>query len=105
MHPEAAVLQFFRTFEADLASGNVRQMEEYAAAIPEHAERIRDEYLRLTGDGPDLGARCLGGRYRLVESLGRGSFGEVFLAQDSKMRRRVAIKVLDEFRALSAEWP
>ena len=74
------------------------------AAIPEHAERIRDEYLRLAGGGPDRGARCLGGRYRLAESLGRGSFGEVFLAQDSKMRRRVAIKVLDEFRALSAEW-
>ncbi|MDA1221944.1 MAG: serine/threonine-protein kinase [Planctomycetota bacterium] len=104
MHPEAAVLQFFRTFEADLASGSVRQMEDYARAIPEHADRIRDEYLRLTGDGPEPGARILGGRYRLLESLGRGSFGEVFLAQDSKMRRRVAIKVLDEFRALSAEW-
>lgn len=104
MHPEAAVLQFFRTFEADLASGSLRNADDYAAEIPEHAERIREEYRRLTDDPSAGGERWLGGRYRLVESLGRGSFGEVFLARDSKLRRSVAIKVLDEFRALSAEW-
>ncbi|MGA0060864.1 MAG: protein kinase domain-containing protein [Planctomycetota bacterium] len=104
MHPEAAVLQFFRAYEADLVSGSVRTVDEYAAAIPEHAVRIRAEYRRLTEDDSAAGDRVLGGRYLLVESLGRGSFGEVFLAEDTKLRRRVAVKVLDEFRALSAEW-
>jgi len=36
----------------------------------------------------------LKGRYRLLERIGRGAMGTVFMAEDTVMERRVAIKVL-----------
>ncbi|HEX4979531.1 MAG TPA: PASTA domain-containing protein [Acidimicrobiales bacterium] len=38
--------------------------------------------------------RVLGGRYRLVAPLGTGASAHVYLADDVKLRRRVAVKVL-----------
>ncbi|WP_069804767.1 protein kinase domain-containing protein [Thermogemmatispora onikobensis] len=40
------------------------------------------------------GTQLAQGRYRLVRSLGSGSLGEVYLADDLHMRRRVAIKII-----------
>lgn len=39
--------------------------------------------------------QLVGGRYRLMAPLGRGAMGQVFRAQDERLRREVAIKVVD----------
>ena len=43
---------------------------------------------------PDLVGRVLGGRYRLIASLGGGASAAVFAAEDGVLRRQVAVKVL-----------
>jgi len=42
----------------------------------------------------DLVGRVLAGRYRLLAPIGSGSSGRVYLADDVRLRRRVAVKVL-----------
>jgi serine/threonine-protein kinase len=42
----------------------------------------------------DLAGRVLAGRYRLRASIGSGAGGRVYVADDVRLRRRVAVKVL-----------
>lgn len=65
------------------------------------AERVKKISPRLPGQAPALGSPvplALGtrfaGRYALRSELGRGSMGSVWLAQDSRLQRLVAVKIL-----------
>lgn len=44
--------------------------------------------------GAELIGRTLGGRYRLLALIGTGASAGVYLAEDTSLRRRVAVKVL-----------
>lgn len=44
----------------------------------------------------DQVGRVLAGRYRLLAPIGAGAAAQVFLAEDTRLRRRVAIKLLHE---------
>ena len=41
--------------------------------------------------------------YHLVEKIGEGGMGEVYLAEDLKLKRRIALKVLPEGMSLDVE--
>ncbi len=48
--------------------------------------------------------RVLGGRYRLVAPIGMGASAQVYLADDVRLRRRVALKMLHDALADDAEF-
>jgi Tol biopolymer transport system component len=44
------------------------------------------------------------GHYRVIEPLGKGGMGEVFLAEDTKLHRRVALKILPRVFAADPDY-
>ena len=87
---------------AELAAGDAgrraeleRLVAECERALPLLDRPAVERFDRLLGDEPEPPLpEVLGGRYRIERELGRGGMARVYLAQDLKHSRPVAVKVI-----------
>jgi serine/threonine protein kinase len=80
------------------------------AAHPEHARDLRQRYQHLLAAGllrsdrnPIVESRAENriGPYRILRELGKGGQGVVYLAEDPRLKRKIALKVLSPGASLS----
>lgn len=69
-----------------------------ADTIVPSARRTGEEKSASVGPGTKLG------RYEIISRLGAGGMGEVYLAHDTQLDRKVALKLLSEKFTENAEW-
>jgi serine/threonine protein kinase len=58
-------------------------------------QSMRGESVRPVQQNDRLVGRLLGGKYRLIERIGRGAYGSVYRAEQVALGREVAVKILN----------
>jgi len=90
------VAAFLARYFADQEAGQVQSRGDYEALFPGFAAVVGAEFDRLQQGEASVedvvGERLAG--YRIVREIGRGGQGIVYLAEDEKLSRQVALKVL-----------
>lgn len=90
--------RFWDIHAADEVHGRQRSLAEYLELIPGAEDLIAEQYLALKNDpeltAPDGFERI--GPYKLIRRLGHGGQGVVWLAEQERPRRKIALKVIHD---------
>jgi serine/threonine protein kinase/formylglycine-generating enzyme required for sulfatase activity len=107
---------FVELLLAERKDGLVRPLDDYLEMFPGFEDVVLRAYLRHKPPGLEAGApsptggrpagsaaaaigapadRRTVGRYRVIRQIGRGGQATVYLAEDARLHRRVALKVMD----------
>ena len=120
---DAVLTDFLEAYLADRERGVARTLDDYLLQFPGHAKAIAKEFLSLEeGDAiarehgtANRGTSALAGiasgdaagdrigHYRVLDEIGRGGQGIVYLAEDTRLHRKVALKVLKGMGSLSED--
>ncbi len=106
------VFDFLDEYLSDREAGKEYPLSHYLARFPGHEEAISREFLHrrdLERGKPELprvdpeGVEPRIGPYQLLSELGRGGQGIVYLAEDTRIERKVALKLLPPAALLVSE--